>query len=194
METSRMEIEGKLFRALTEFRKNDVFLLENDVHEQSITHRFALYLQNEFPLLKVDCEYNRYGLFDINEVSRSVKRSRPEKKGKSGAPIRPDIVVHKRGDNSNNVLVIEAKKRKKQGGIPKKDKETLSWLTEPSFEDDSDRGYAFGLFMVFIGSNKLELTWFIDGEMQQPVKLSLKSEELNSLCYEQVFLRSHIKD
>lgn len=82
----------------------------------------------------------------------------------TGNPIKPDIVVQKRGDNSQNLLVVEAKKHKRASGISPKDFSTLSWLTEPSYEDRDDFGYDFGLFIEFIGIDRLELTWFSRGE------------------------------
>lgn len=52
------DLEARIFQALGELRNRDLFLLANDVHEQSITHRLAMYLQSLFPLHNVDCEYN----------------------------------------------------------------------------------------------------------------------------------------
>lgn len=38
---------------------NDGYLLVNDVHERSITHRLGMYYQALFPHWDVDCEYNK---------------------------------------------------------------------------------------------------------------------------------------
>ena len=53
------EIEQKVERALLLFYKEDSYLIENNVHERSLTFRLGMYLQNEFPDWKVDCEYNK---------------------------------------------------------------------------------------------------------------------------------------
>ena len=52
----------KVKNAYLQFLKNDGYLLENDVNERSITHKFAVYLENEFSEWDVDCEYNRNGI------------------------------------------------------------------------------------------------------------------------------------
>ena len=38
---------------------NDIYLLEHDVHERTITHKLGEYLQPLFRQWNVDCEYNR---------------------------------------------------------------------------------------------------------------------------------------
>lgn len=78
--------------------------LDNKHHvgERSIVFRYALYLQNlisEDPILKqynLDCEYNRNGI---------------ENKLLPGFPngTYPDLIIHKRGSNENNLLVMEFK-------------------------------------------------------------------------------------
>ena len=85
---------------------NDVYLLENDLHERTITHKLAEYLQPLFPGWNVDCEYNRDG----HEPKRVRLRPIPEQGGDEGSNVFPDIIVHRRGDNDHNLLIIEAKK------------------------------------------------------------------------------------
>lgn len=93
--------------------------LPESVHERTITHRLAIYLENEVRQLDArilgveprevfaDCEYNRDGpecskkLFVLAEISRSGKPRH----------VFPDIIVHKRGEDGPNLIVIEAKKR-----------------------------------------------------------------------------------
>lgn len=48
-------VRGSLLRLLAE----DAYLFEADANERSISHRLALYLEEEFPGWNVDCEYNR---------------------------------------------------------------------------------------------------------------------------------------
>jgi hypothetical protein len=58
---SRKQIEHCLGREIEKLCQRDLILIQNDVNERSISHRLALYLQNEFPEWDVDCEYNPQG-------------------------------------------------------------------------------------------------------------------------------------
>jgi len=91
---SKEEIERKLKHSLGLLLGNDYSLLENDVNERSISHRLALYLQQEFDSWHVDCEYNR---------------DKDEKKTLGENGVYPDIVIHHRGTD-HNLVAIEMKK------------------------------------------------------------------------------------
>ena len=76
---------------------------DSHVGERAIVFRFAHYLQihlNEDPFFRdynLDCEYNR-NLMD------------PKRLGLLGdAATVPDVILHRRGDNDNNLMVIEFK-------------------------------------------------------------------------------------
>ncbi|MCR4673481.1 MAG: hypothetical protein K5675_00590 [Lachnospiraceae bacterium] len=118
------ELDDCIEKALLFFYSNDDFLVnhtyldypsydctvecrqQNDkeaikhVGERTVQFRFAMYLQlfmwksrylREYVL---DCEYNRY--------NGDPKRNNNEL-------IVPDIIIHKRGDDDNNLMVIELK-------------------------------------------------------------------------------------
>lgn len=74
---------------------NDLFLLENNVNERTISNKLASYLKKEFQDWDVDTEYNR-------DRSRIKKRA-------DDSPFTPDIIVHKRG-TKNNLIMVEVKK------------------------------------------------------------------------------------
>lgn len=57
----RQRIEQSVWSALDRLLDRDLFLLTADANERSITHRLALYLEDEFGEWNVDCEYNRDG-------------------------------------------------------------------------------------------------------------------------------------
>jgi len=80
--------------------RDDLYLLQAGVHEQAITHRLAHYIQEQFPDQDVDAEYNRHGL--------AIKSARLRSGSKH---VVPDIVVHARGNDHKNLLVIEVKIR-----------------------------------------------------------------------------------
>ena len=72
-------------------------MIRSRAHEQAITQRLALYLEALLPGWQVNCEYNRQG------------PGRDPKKDSTGAKRRPDIVVHERGHDRRNLLVLEVK-------------------------------------------------------------------------------------
>ncbi len=92
--------------ALSVFLAKDNYLLRVDANERSITHRFAMYLQAQFPALDVDCEYNRDGVDPKRIQHFSVS---PELEDTEAKTVFPDIIVHARGTDRNH-LVIELKK------------------------------------------------------------------------------------
>ena len=77
---------------------HDVFLLQASVHEQAMTGRLASHLQDWFPDHKVDIEYNRHQLaVKTAHLLSGVKK------------VKPDVVVHQRGHDDANLLVVEVK-------------------------------------------------------------------------------------
>lgn len=92
----REDLEPHVWNSIDCLLENDSYLLEEDLHEQSISHKLAEYIQQELPEWDVDCEYNK----DLDEVKSLEDYDKDS--------VRPDIVVHTRGTNEN-ILVIEIK-------------------------------------------------------------------------------------
>lgn len=87
-------------RALERLIERDSALLERDVNEQTVAHHLARYIHEGFAgEFSVDVEYNRH----LNEKKVVLM-------GERWAVVRPDIVVHERGTDRCNVLVVEVKK------------------------------------------------------------------------------------
>lgn len=86
--------------------KNDAYLLVASATERSITHRMAIYLEEEFPEYDVDCEYNRNGL-ETKKLESYKKTINSD--DTDGVTVYPDIIVHHRG-TKDNFIVIESKK------------------------------------------------------------------------------------
>ena len=129
--TTHQKIEDFRFaltKALIEFRNYDLSLLERDVNERAISHQIGCYLKNEFSDPNVDCEYNRLG-------------NKP-KNSSDGELILPDIVIHRRGVNEKNLLVIEIKKSTNRDIEP--DKKKLLDLTKI----DGKFQYQLGLLLI----------------------------------------------
>ena len=144
------EIRKRASIALGVFQKNNSFLLKSDVHERSIAHKLAEYLQEQFPDWNVDCEYNRKGI-----ETKKLEGIEECKEHRKSDIIYPDIIVHER-NTKHNLLVIELKKNdpKFQCDIRKLE---LFTDTKGKF------GYTLGLFIQFDDS-RLELKWFKDGK------------------------------
>lgn len=86
----------------------DRHLMEVDANERSITFRFAMHLQAEFPGWYVDCEYNRDGVEPKRIGHLGLY---PEIEDAEAKTVFPDVIVHQRGPRpGKNYLVVEFKK------------------------------------------------------------------------------------
>jgi len=112
---SRNEIEAKIKTSLISLLEYDFKLLNIDAHEHSISHKLAVYLQDEFQEYDVDCEYNRLKEEtkkidtekQLKEFFEEIRKINPVDINPTF--VYPDIIVHKRC-KENNILVIEIKK------------------------------------------------------------------------------------
>ncbi|MGH8646820.1 MAG: hypothetical protein ACREX4_21110 [Gammaproteobacteria bacterium] len=66
-------------------------LPEVDANERSISHRFGMYLQMEFPIYHVDCEYNRD---EVDPKRIGHLNLHPDAEDTVGQTVFPDIIVH----------------------------------------------------------------------------------------------------
>jgi hypothetical protein len=107
--------------------------------------------------LVVDCEYNRHGgalktlateeeLRGIVEKARKKHWDEPDDDGFYVFSVAPDIVVHKRGNDRMNRLVIEVKKATNPE-TPKYDALKLQLFTE-NREGENGYGYSFGAWVI----------------------------------------------
>jgi hypothetical protein len=97
---TRIEVEDRLRSALATLLDSDWWLLYVGASERSLCHKLAEILQRLFGSFKVDCEYNRDG---------EKPKSMPPIKYGPDRGVLPDIIVHERGADGSNLLVIEAK-------------------------------------------------------------------------------------
>ena len=140
----KKEIENILNTAKRCFLENDAYLLSAEANERSITHKFAEYLQDIFGCAwHVDCEYNRYGTDSkkiIEEIEQIIGKETTTSEIKTRT-VFPDIIIHKRGEDGPNLLVIEAKKDATEKE-KNKDKEKLLKIKQK-------HGYTFAVFLDF---------------------------------------------
>jgi hypothetical protein len=141
------EVRQAVSVALERVKDEDTDLLRYDVNERSVTHRLAVYLDDEIDSeWNVDVEYNRVG---EDEVSKSVSMEYLKSKipddvdpeDLDAKTVYPDVIVHNRGERYENLLVIEAKKSGRSGEY---DREKLTAYKE-------ELRYEHGVFVTFEG-------------------------------------------
>ncbi len=110
------EVRERLERALRRLLVDDRYLLDNDLSERCIAARLAMYLSEEFEEHDVDVEYNRAG--DVAKRLHGLPDECYRRRNRQiEAPVAvPDIIVHHRGFDGSNLLVIEMKKTSNPAG------------------------------------------------------------------------------
>jgi hypothetical protein len=158
------ELQAHVTNAVKIFLKYDKNLLTIPAHEQAVSHRIAVYLEQMlrktiFSKLSVDCEYNKHGSlkktinFDLDYFRRfrpcgcyscaitsqkpAAIKTLPEKE------FRPDIIVHRRKEDTANIIVMETKMEKVCPFDMTKLKQVTSPLTAGGY------GYRLGVFLCF---------------------------------------------
>lgn len=88
-------------RAVHMLIKKDIYLLEHDLHERTITHYLAIYLAEQFPEWNVDFEYNRDCNKDegLKNVVKTIEKLVAD--NYEDHAVYADIVVHHRGPARN---------------------------------------------------------------------------------------------
>ena len=125
------------------------------VSERGIVFRFGIYLQelaaNDERLrdYHIDVEYNR----ELNNVKRGNDSQEPDPKKNQ---VIPDLIIHKRGNHENNLLVIEFKPHWEMSKKAiEDDKKKLATFTNSTYN------YKNVLF-VLIGKKEAKLFWDIN--------------------------------
>lgn len=172
MNGEKMEIKNikiNLEKAIKEFKEKDNYLIENNASERAMAHRIAVYLEKYFIDYDVDCEYNinidnSKGLKKIMLLEDELEIYKASRKNKENDEfnIYPDIIVHKRGTNSKNILVIEMKKKNSRSVDNEYDYLKLKKLTE-KFEGRDNLVYILGAHLKIV-DNLIEIKYFKDGE------------------------------
>ena len=95
--SDKFDVKEEFLKALNRLYEGNYYLIKHNCCERSIVFRLGVCLDN---ILKnygynVDCEYNRIGIKPKSLIGKRLNY--------------PDIIVHKRGDDRNNALVVEVK-------------------------------------------------------------------------------------
>ena len=185
----RQDADRIISFAIDKLLKSDAYLLRHDVFEVSITHRMGRYVEEIIRRdywrsgLNVDCEYNKNFDGDKNlelrfrDLGRKRQESVRERLREKGLEdegedalhafsTRPDIIVHKRGSNDMNTIVIEAKKH----GGSDSDYAELKLKTFTLRTAENPYGYEHGaLIEIVTGVNPdcRILRWFSNGAREE---------------------------
>ena len=137
---------------------NEEELFKYDASERSIVFHFGRYFikfleDNKFDLnqYSVDCEYNRTNPNYIKKINNE-------------RDILPDLILHKRGDNKDNIMVIEFKKDSNNDSNGRKnDDEKLKYLTS----NNGEYRYKMGLLIELKKDrNNVKIIKYINGNVQ----------------------------
>ncbi|AWM32161.1 DUF433 domain-containing protein [Hymenobacter nivis] len=166
------EIKRSLEIAVREIYRNDYHLLKEGLNERAITTRLFCYLRPFFLNHDVDHEYNgnienaRNRRKDMVGSELEFEPFRTIRKpkiidGKAVINISPDIIVHKRGSNSKNILIIEVKKTEQFNRLNLHDKFDI---TKICYFTSLLNGFVFtlGVFLQ-IGVKQFCLRYFVEG-------------------------------
>lgn len=151
-----------LDHATNRFLENDKYLLTVEANERSMTHKFAEYLQSQIDeSWNVDCEYNRDGSDPkkIDEIDSVISSNGiPTTRDTEAKTVFPDIIIHKRGKDGENLLVIEAKKN------PTPAQEETDTIKLEKIQEQYR--YRFSVFLsFFVGEDKKDISWKIHKEL-----------------------------
>jgi hypothetical protein len=103
------KVHTAVVAALDGLIATDSYLLHVECSERAITHQLAVHLSRQFPAYHVDCEYNRDG-FDVKRLQLTSRQVIINDDALDAITVFPDIIVHRRGSDAENILVIEVKK------------------------------------------------------------------------------------
>lgn len=158
----RERVQQKVLQALDKLYETDKYLIrnninendENHVSERAIVFRLGIYLEE---LLRCDSEFAKYNL--DSEYNRNIDAKKQLPKRENG--VYPDLILHKRGSNDDNILVIEIKTwwNKNYKQRINEDKIKLQAFTDSAGEYK----YKFGLLIIINYNCEPELIWFKDG-------------------------------
>ena len=171
-QVARRDIEQVVLESLEDLITYDLILLQNDVSERAITHKLAGHIQKRVPNLDVDCEYNR----DVTQGDYKPKMLRVPSREELQNVVEnynldelisistyPDIIVHRRGSNAENLLVIEVKKQNSSIRHDH-DVEKLSAFTD---HEANQYRYKYGVFILLDTRKQIPetpmLQWFVEG-------------------------------
>jgi len=98
-----------------ELVNNEIDILQRGLNELNLNGHLRGYLRPLFPNFDVDPEYNGDILKENDRKALDIAKNRMleigiEPNERNNYPLTPDIIIHKRNSNEQNLVVIEIKK------------------------------------------------------------------------------------
>ena len=160
-------------KAKEKFLKDEKEIIRIDINERTLSARLMFHLQillleNEsyketYKPYSVDCEYNRMNEYKIKALKRYENFEIDDNSDKI-RKIFPDIILHKRKEE-DNLIVIEMKKSTSNNIDRKeKDRERLKIMT--NLNDPNNFNYILGVYFEVdtIGNNNHIIEFFVNGK------------------------------
>lgn len=168
-----VELIGIFEKAKEKFLKDEKEIIRIDINERTLSARLMFHLQTilledelyreKYKTYSVDCEYNRinedkiktlkrYENFEIDDNSDKIRK------------IFPDIILHKRKEE-DNLIVIEMKKSTSNNiDCKEKDRERLKIMT--NLNDPNNFNYTLGVYFEVdtTGNNNHIIEFFVNGK------------------------------
>lgn len=143
------KVREKLKSALEQLYQKDFSLISRKCSERSIVFRLGLYLAKEFEGtgFDIDCEYNKNGDKPKALIGKRFNY--------------PDIIIHKRECNDNNLLVIEVKTPNDM----KTDHLQKDRIKLVGFTGEIPYSYQQGVH-IYISKAKCCVIWYKEGNMK----------------------------
>lgn len=202
------ELSELLKKGIDQMCEVDEFLLLNEASERTIVHRLGVSLESIFPEWNVDCEYNRIGntkgmkvqpreelCYKLAERSakhgfaaEQLEKAKDELKcaaveaGERDLERRayPDLILHKRGCELHNLLIMEVKTTGTEPwrtliDLTKFHSFTLAIRRTVLKKTYDYPRYRFGLFLEF-GNKGLSFAMLFENGVHSPLDLHLSRQ------------------
>ena len=137
-------------KACIELYENDFYLIDNRVNERAIVFRFGIYVQE---LIDKNKFFDNYNV--DNEYNRNIKDPKSFSNAENG--VYPDLIIHHRGDNEHNLLIIECK-TEWNSDVDRDIHKIRKFVDKKGIYK-----YRYGLSMIF-EINKVECKFIEDGK------------------------------
>lgn len=164
--------------AISNLLKNEIDTLKRGLNELNVSTHLAFYLKPIFAEYDVDPEYNGDMDKPNDRKALDIARNRIAEIGKEpnvndNYKLRSDIIIHNRGTNENNLVVIEVKKdihskKLKDFDLIKLEHLTIDYL-------GNHYNYKIGIAVIFgTGNNsgQYEIKYFQNGIPRQKIELN----------------------
>lgn len=143
------ELKALINSALADFYTNDSVLLDYNTEDKAVAERCMVFHIGWYIISRikgipslswanVDCEYNRN--FNHPKSMYEITLAGIQKKIKDAVP---DLLIHQRRSNENNLLVVEFKKGTPSDTLFLNDEEKLIYFTDAQ----NEYKYSFGLYI-----------------------------------------------